>query len=55
MKLFSRRQISGAVQARDLYNIFIYPSTADFRAIVSAEGIPRCEITLEDAKAAEVI
>ena len=33
----------------------IYPSTADFRAIVSAGGISGCEVTPEDVKAAEVI
>jgi hypothetical protein len=41
MKLFSKRQIAGAVQERDLYDKLIYPSTADFRAIVSAGGNPR--------------
>jgi hypothetical protein len=33
----------------------IYPSTADFRAIVSAGGISGCKVTPEDVKAAEVI
>jgi hypothetical protein len=55
MKLISKRQISGAVRARNLYKKLIYPSTADFWAIVSAGGIPGCEVTLDDAKAAEVI
>jgi hypothetical protein len=40
MKLFSKRQIAGAVQARDLYKKLIYPSTADYRAIVSVGGGP---------------
>jgi hypothetical protein len=40
MKLFSMRQIAGAACARDLYEKMIFPSTADFRAIVSAGGIP---------------
>jgi hypothetical protein len=30
-------------------------STADFRAIVSAGGVPGSDVTLEDVKAAEVI
>ncbi len=40
MKLFSKRQIAGAVQAGDLYEKLMYPSTSDFRAIVSAGGGP---------------
>ena len=34
MKLFSKRQIAGAVKARELYNKLIFPLTSDFRAIV---------------------
>ncbi len=30
MKMFSKRQISGAMRARDLFDKLIYPSTADF-------------------------
>ena len=55
MKLFSKRQVAGAKKARELYEKLIYPSTADFRAIVSAGGIPGCEVTPEDVKTAEVI
>jgi hypothetical protein len=33
----------------------IFPSIADFRAIVSAGCILGCEVTLEDEKAAKVI
>ena len=33
----------------------IYPSTADFWLIVSAEGIPGCKITPEDVKTAKII
>jgi hypothetical protein len=33
----------------------IFPSSADFRAIVSAGGVPGSDVTLEDVKAAEVI
>ena len=45
MKLFSKWQIAGAAHAKDLYEKMIFPSTADFRAIVSAGGIPGCEVT----------
>jgi hypothetical protein len=55
MKLFSKRQIAGAVRARGLFKKMIYPSTADFRAIVSAGGISGCKVTPDDVKAAEVI
>jgi len=30
MKMFSKRQIAGAVRERDLFNKLIFPSTADF-------------------------
>ncbi len=45
MKLFSKRQIAGAVQARDLYEKLIYPSTSDFRSIVSVGGVPGSDVT----------
>ena len=38
MQLFSKRQIAGAAQARDLYEKLIYPSTSDFRVIVCVGG-----------------
>jgi len=55
MKLFSKRQIAGAIKARELYEKLIYPSTADFRAIVAAGGVPGSDVTIDDVKAAEVI
>ncbi len=55
MKLFSKQQIAGAVQARDLYEKLIYPSTADYRVIVSVRGVPGSDVTIKDIKAAEVI
>ena len=55
MKLFSKRQIAGAVRARGLFKKMIYPSTADFRAIVSAGGISGCKVMPEDVKASEVM
>ena len=30
MKMFSKRQVAGAIRGRNLYNKLIYPSTADF-------------------------
>jgi hypothetical protein len=55
MKLLSKQQIAGAVQARDLYKKLIYPSTADYGAILSVGGVPGSDVTIEDVKAAEVI
>jgi hypothetical protein len=55
MKLFSKKQIVGVVLARDLFEKRIYPSTADFRAVVSAGRISRCKVVPEDVKANEVI
>jgi hypothetical protein len=45
MKLFNKQQIAGAALAKDLYEKMIFPSTADFRPIISAGGIPGCEAT----------
>ncbi len=33
----------------------IFPSTADFKAIVSAGGVPGSDVTLKDVNAAKVI
>ncbi len=54
MKLFSKRQIAGAVQANDHYEKMIFPSTAAFREIVRA-SILGCDVTPVDAKATTVI
>jgi hypothetical protein len=55
MKLFSKRQIDGATQAKDLFKKMIFPSTAILRATVSAGGVQGSDVTLKDVKAAEVI
>jgi hypothetical protein len=55
MKLFSKWQIASATLAKDLFEKMIIPSIADFRAIVSAGGVPCSYVTLEDVKAAKVI
>jgi hypothetical protein len=55
MKLFSKWQIASATQARNLFKKMIFPPTADFRAIVSAGGVPGSDVTLKDVKAAKVI
>ncbi len=55
MKLFNKQQIAGAVKARELYDKLIFPSTSDFRAIVSAVGVPGSDVTIDDVKVAEKI
>jgi hypothetical protein len=55
MTLFSKRQIASATQARDLFKKMILPSTADFKVILSAGGVPGSDVTLKDVKSAEVI
>jgi hypothetical protein len=54
-EVFSKRQVAGAIKAREPYEKFIYPLTADFRAIVAAGGVPGSDVTIDDVKAAEVI
>ncbi len=55
MKLFSKQQVAGAVKARELYEKLIFPSTSDFRAIVSAGGVPGLDVMIDDVKAVEII
>jgi hypothetical protein len=55
MKLFSKQQIAGGVQARDLYKKLICSSTVDHRVIVSVGGVPGSDVTIQDVKASEVI
>jgi hypothetical protein len=55
MKLFSKCQIAGANKARELYEKLIFPSTSDFRAIVSTGGVLGSDVTTNDVKAADVI
>jgi hypothetical protein len=54
MKLFSKWQIAGAVQAEDLFAKMIFPSTADFREIVRPT-IPGSDVTPEHVKTIKVI
>jgi hypothetical protein len=55
MRLFSKRQIAGATQAKDLFEKMIFHSTVDFRAIKSAGRVPGSDVTLKDVKATKVI
>jgi hypothetical protein len=51
MKPFSKWQIANATQAKDLFEKMIFPSTADFRAIISAGGVTDSDVKLKDVKA----
>ena len=55
MKLFTKRQIDGAIKARHLYETLGYPSNPDFESILRAGVIGGCSITVEDAKVAQKI
>ena len=55
MKLFTKRQVEGAVRARHLYETIGYPSEADFEAMLRVGGIGGCTVTVDDAKVAHKI
>ncbi len=55
MRLFSKRQIASATQAKNLSKKMISPSTVDFRAIVSAGSVLGSDVTLKDVKVAKEI
>jgi hypothetical protein len=45
MKLFTKRQIEGALKAHHLYETLGYPSNADFESVLRAGGIGGCTLT----------
>ncbi len=55
MKLFTKRQIEGALKARHLYKTLAYPSNADFKVVLRVGGIGGCTITVDYAKVAHKI
>jgi hypothetical protein len=55
MKLFTKRQIEGALKARHLYKTLAYPSNADLEAVLQVCGIGGCTVTVDDAKVAHKI
>ncbi len=50
MKLFTKRQIEGALKAHHLYKTLGYPSNATFEAVLQVNGIGGCAVTVDDAK-----
>jgi hypothetical protein len=55
MKLFTKRQIDGALKAHHLYETLGYPSNFNFESILRAGGIGGCTVTVNDAKVAQKI
>jgi len=43
MKLFTKRQVVGALRARHLYETIGYPSEADFEAVLRVGGFGGCQ------------
>ena len=52
LKLYTKRQIAGATQARNLYENLLCPSVEDFHNIISTGRIIGSQVTLDDAKRA---
>jgi hypothetical protein len=55
MKLFTKRQIEGAMKACHLYETLGYPSNADFESVLQAGGIGGCTLTVDNARGAHKI
>jgi hypothetical protein len=55
MKLFTKRQIEGALKAHHHYETHGYPSNADFESVLRAGGIGGCTLTVDDAMVANKI
>ena len=47
MKLFTKRQIAGATQARNVYKLLHCPLQANFSNIIHLGGIKGCRVTLD--------
>ncbi len=52
VKLFTKRQIEGALKVRHLYKTLGYPSNATFATVLRAGGIGDCTLTADNAKVA---
>ena len=52
LKLYTKKQIAGASQARNLYKNLLCPSVEDFHNIISMGQIIRWQVTVEDVKTA---
>ena len=48
-KLFTKRQIAGATEARNTYEALLCPSVEDFGQIIGSGAIRGCKLTMDDA------
>ena len=55
IKGFSQRQIERAKAARELYHVIGTPSIANYKAIIQANTIKNCPVTIQDINLAERI
>ena len=55
MKLFTKRQIEGAMKMRHLYETLGYPLNADFESVLRAGGIGGCTLAADNARVAHKI
>ena len=49
-KLFNKRQIAGATEARNTYKALLCPSMEDFGHIIGSGAIRGCKLTTDYAK-----
>jgi hypothetical protein len=52
LKLYTKRQLARATQARDLYENLLSPYVEYFHNIISTGGIRGCQVTIEDVTTA---
>ncbi len=52
MKMFTKRQIEGALKERHLYETLGYPSNANFETVLRDGGIGGCTLTADNSKVA---
>ena len=52
---YTKRQVQKAREARNLYQMMMFPSVADFKSAIKFNYIEDCPITVEDIEAAEKI
>ena len=55
MERFSKRQLQGAQQARELYSKLAYPSLKDFKWAITSNQIKNCPVTVQDISIAQEV
>ena len=54
-KLYTKRQVARAEEARKLYQVIGYPSLRDYKHIIQTNQIKNCPVTIEDINISEKI